>query len=583
MKGDARIMKMSRNGLGRRLRHGGVSLALTAAIIAIVILVNIIFSALAGKLLWYTDLTPELLFTLSDNCIDLIENGDPAFAANGSTSPVDKIDQFRAEAVQKAVAEGKAQDEAEKQAKEDIRINIIFCNTDLKWKSDVMQRYVLETARQLQAEFSDYINIEFVDIVRNPTAVTKYGQYVAPTSVIVECGSEYRVRSLRSFYVFDDTTGDEAPWAYNGEKILASSILAVTRAAAPIAGIVSNHEELYIGDGFLMTLINAGYDIQEIDLFKNEIPADCRLLVINAPQTDFIVDEVDLENGGIVDEIDKLDKFLDNANSMMVFMDPSLTTRLDNFEDYLEEWGIKYDRVDMGGGVYEPYRIKDVGSATLDGYGYSFFAETAGFGLGAEITENLGNRKIVFPEAMSISYSERVDPNTPFRADRDDEQSELLGYIGSISDRSASYREIYDLFVSSSSAIAEANGAEVESAASGNRFKLMTITVEDRFVQESNYTVTETPSYVIASGCPSFMADKMLYGTYGNNMFLEYTLRVLGHEPVPVGLTFKSFGDYTIDIVEADEANIYTAIFTALPLVLATGVGIFVIVRRKNR
>ena len=575
-------MKMSRNGLGRRLRYGGVTVVLTAAIIAIVIIVNIIFSALASKLLWYTDLTPELLFTLSDNCIDLIENGDPAFAANGSTSPVDKIDAFRAEAVQKAVAEGKTQEEAEKQAKEDIRINIIFCSTDLSWKSNVMQRYVLETANQLQSEFPDYINIEFVDIVRNPTAVTKYGQYVSPTSVIIECGSEYRARSLKSFYVFDDTTGEETPWAYNGEKIMASSILAVTRAASPIAGIVSNHDELYVGDGFLTTLINAGYDIMEIDLFKDEIPADCRLLVINAPQSDFIVDEVDLENGGVVDEIDKLDKFLDEANSLMVFMDPTLTVRLNNLEDYLEEWGIKYDRVDMGGGVYEPYRIKDVTAATLDGYGYSFFAQSTSFGLGAEITENLGNRKIVFPEAMSISYSEGVNPNTPFRTDRDDEQSELLGYIGSISTPS-SYREIYDLFVSSEGAVAEANGVEVESAASGNRFKLMTITLEDRFVQESNYTVTETPSYVIASGCPSFMADKMLYGTYGNNMFLEYTLRVLGHEPVPVGLTFKSFGDYTIDIVEADEATAYTVTFAVVPLLLAAGVGTFVIVRRKNR
>ena len=602
MKGGAKKMKMRNNGLGRRLRYGGVTAALTAAIIAIVIIVNIIFSALAGKLLWYTDLTPELLFTLSDNCIDLIQNGDPAFEANGSTSPIDKIDLFRdpvkladkaeTEARAKAESDGvtltdeeiaKIREDAAATADPDIKINIIFCNTDLHWKADVTQRFVLETANQLKKEFPDYIDIEFADIVRNPTRVTKYGQSVSPTSVIIECGSEYRVRSLRSFYVFDDTADENTPWAYNGEKILAAAILAVTRASAPIAGIVTNHDEVMVSDGFLMTLVNSGYDVREINLLRDEIPADCRLLVINAPQSDFIVDEVDTVNGGVIDEIDKLDVFLDNANSMMVFMDPTLTTRLDNLEDYLEEWGVKYDRVHMGGDVYEPYKIKDESAAltVLDRYGYSFAAEKTSFGLGAEITETLGNKTIAFPGAMSISYSDLVNPNTPFHTDRDDTQSELLGYIGSVSGEA--YREMYDLFVSSPNAVAEANGAEVESAASGNRFKLMTITVEDRFVQESNYTVTETPSYVIASGCPEFIANKMLYSSYGNNMFLEYTLRVLGHEPVPVGLTFKPFGDYTIDTVEADQATAYTVAFTAIPLVLAIGVGTVVIVRRKNR
>ena len=50
----------------RKLRYGGVSAVLTALIIAVVIIANIIFSALAHRFLWYTDLTPKLLFSLSD-------------------------------------------------------------------------------------------------------------------------------------------------------------------------------------------------------------------------------------------------------------------------------------------------------------------------------------------------------------------------------------------------------------------------------------------------------------------------------------------------------------------------------------
>ena len=71
-------MKM-KIGTSRKLRYGGVTAALTAAIIAIVIIVNVMFSALADKFLWYTDLTPELSFTLSENFIDLMKNGDDSF------------------------------------------------------------------------------------------------------------------------------------------------------------------------------------------------------------------------------------------------------------------------------------------------------------------------------------------------------------------------------------------------------------------------------------------------------------------------------------------------------------------------
>jgi hypothetical protein len=221
---------------------------------------------------------------------------------------------------------------------------------------------------------------------------------------------------------------------------------------------------------------------------------------------------------------------------MMVFMDPTLTARLDNFEDYLEEWGVAFDRKELEGGGYEPYRIKDLSKATLNGNGFSFFAEAGGLGMAKEITDRLAGRKVVFPEAMSISYSDLVDATTPYKVDPstgkrveiDDVKGELIGYIGSISDPcSNTYREIYDLFISSENAVAEAGGIQIESAKRGNNFKLMTLTFEDRFIQESNYTTVETPSYVVASGCPGFISDTALSENNGNLAFVEQILRFL--------------------------------------------------------
>jgi len=564
----------------RKLRYGGVTAALTALIIAGVIIVNVIFSALAGKFLWYTDLTPELLFTLSDDCITLLRDGDPNPEYADILSPIEKLDEIRAE---KRAADPNFKDE-------DLMIDIIFCDDPDIWKySNDLQRYVYDTALQLQAEFPDYIRVKNINIVWNPTAVSQYGA-VNPTSVIVECGTEFRTRSLSSFYLTDSSA--EAPWAYNGEKTFASLILAVTRAESPIACLTTNHGETVSATmPLVQTLITAGYQIHLLDLSKDEIPEDCRLMVVFNPQKDFMVRDGINE----VDEIERLEKFLDGTNSLMVFMAPitrtedgkiKSTERLDNFEDYLEEWGIQYDRHESTeDGKSYPYMIKDpTQSLNYDG-GYAFFANyyTAG-GLGTAMNKELLEMKIppkmVFSNAMSISYSSQFTPS--HRTDPNDSSKE---YDCAVSSADGTVRTIYDVFVSSENAVATANGKEIAKATAQNPLKLMTVSIEDRYeTEQGDLASINQASYVIACGSIDFAAEDLLQSTsYGNNAFLEYSLRTIGHEPVPVGLVPKPFGDTTIDTVTTAAATRYTVILTVVPAVLALGAGIFILVRRKNR
>jgi len=182
---------------------------------------------------------------------------------------------------------------------------------------------------------------------------------------------------------------------------------------------------------------------------------------------------------------------------------------------------------------------------------------------------------------MTISYSDQYSP-----AHYTDEEDESISFDYGAYGVDGTYRSIYDVFVTSDNAVANANGKVVEKATAQNPLKLMTVTVENRNVSEDNYgysSVNEA-SYVIACGSPEFAAQSFLQSNaYGNGAFLEYALRIIGQEPVPVGLTFKPFGDYTIDTVTTAEATQYTVVLTVVPAVLALGVGIVVIVRRKNR
>ncbi|MBQ8141497.1 MAG: Gldg family protein [Clostridia bacterium] len=556
----------------RKLRYGGVTAALTALIIAVVIIVNVIFSALSTKFLWYVDMTPDLLYTLSDECIELIRSGDEEF---DSESPIEMVNKVRAE--NKAYNEENGLSEGDENYRdENLYINIIFCDEIDTIQSESSQRYVYNTALELQNEFPDHIKITNYNIYRNPSAVSKYKvtstSTITTTNVILEFGTEFRVYSLRNFFTFD-SSDDEAPWAYDGEKKFTAGILAVTRAESPIACFTTNHGEQIDDLAFANTLIDAGYLIQEIDLSEDEIPEDCRLIVVFNPNSDFEVSNGIYE----VDEIDKLDAFLDGTNSLMVFMSPDAKP-MPKFEEYLEEWGIAFDRNENG----ESYHVRDTSQAlTTDGF--TIVSEYVDYGLGGSLTEDMRSvpypKKVIFQNAMSISLSDTYELTHYTNEDDETDQYDYGSYYSNGVSRS-----VFNLFVTSENATAEAGGYEVAKATEQNPLALMTISREDRTTQESNYTTVNEASYVIACGSTDFASEALLQSSaYGNTDLLLSACRAIGREPVPVGLEFKPFADYTIDSITTAETTQYTIVLTVVPVVAAVVAGAVVLIRRKNK
>jgi hypothetical protein len=452
-------------------------------------------------------------------------------------------------------------------------------------EENLMQRYVYNTALELQKNFSDYINIETLNIVRNPTAVSKYkinaNTVIDPSDVIISFGTESRIKPLRQFYIFNtDSMTDETPWAYNGEYTFASAILATTRAESPIACLTVEHGENY-GDCTFETLLeDAGFKVQKLNLKQEEIPEDCRLIVICNPTSDF------LEPNGTtdIDEIGKIDKFLDATNSLMVFIDPE-QPRLANLENYLEEWGVSFDRYNDA-----PRLIQDKSASLLQNgnpnFGYTFFAEYVQGGYGGYITESLAKNasanRIVFENAMSISYADsyKLAHHTPSETATNQTEYDYAEFS-----KDGYTRSIYDVFTTSANAKAISNDIEVESANDTNKLKLMTVTLEQRRTPDTEYSTIDQSTYVYACGSPSFLSSKNLIGTnaYGNRDLLLTVLRDIGREPVPVGLEFRPFADSTIDTITTVEATQYTIVLAIVPAVIAVACGTVVIVRRKNR
>ncbi|MBQ5362252.1 MAG: Gldg family protein, partial [Clostridia bacterium] len=534
----------------------------TVLVIAGVLLCNIGFHALATRGLWFLDfaipryLSMEgTLYKVSDSCIDLLEKNLP--------NAVDAVNAERA-------AKGE----------EPLKVEIIFCTDPDVLDDNDYTRYIHYTALGLQKEFPDYVDVQYVNIVKNPSAIQRFkatsATNIYSSNVIVSFGTEYRVFTVDSLFTSNDATSNDY-WAYNGEKKLTSGILAVTRAESPIACLTVNHGEKIEGYHEFKRLIEAaGYEVQTLDLEQDAIPENCRLIITMAPQYDFYGDAND-DN----DEIDKLDAFLDKAYSFLYVCDPDSPT-LPNLEEYLEFWGIKQARKTDSAGFSENYLLQDA-EANVDGEGFALIGTYATLGTGASFTGDL--RKNGYPPTVIFDHASAIKPADNYKPTYvlEDETTNTEAYMYHSYRSNGITRTMHNIFTAPATANGTVNG-EVHEAAGQYPFSIMTLTVENRTTQETNYSVAQEPSYVCCIASTEFLSDTVLASdAYGNADVVLGTLRYMGREVIPVTLEFKAF--LVWDIAEAVMASRnpmpVMIVLAVVPALVCFGVGIFFNVRRK--
>ena len=562
----------SQPNMPRRGTRRVLGAAVTVAVIAAVLAINVLFSFLADRFMWQVDSTvtkytsrPEVsMYTPTEEFMEVVRDY--------AIPMVQEMNARRAEA-----------------GEEPITINVKFCTEKDKVYSIDKLRLVQYSVLALQKEFPDAVKVEYLNIEKNPSQVQKYkatsSTNIYSHQIIFEFGTEYRVCSYDYFFLKNDA-GEQ--WAYNGEQKIASLLLALTRAESPIAAFITNHGEAMESCESLRELVHrAGFDVVTLDLSKDEIPADCRLLISYDPRADFL----GLGNPAFVEgdqsEIDKLDRFLDQAYSFMLFVDAD-TPELPVLEEYMEEWGITVGRAENAEGELDNLLIRDQQSK-LDKDGYVPLAEYVTAGGGASITSDMRSvaypAKVVFPNAVAIAMSESYKKT---HVVPDDTNGVTEAYTYGSYYRNGVTRYFHDVFKTTAGASLEAFGKQYQVATDLNRFHYMTLSIESRTVMETNYLSTQEPSYVAVFGSTEFASDTILdSASYGNADVLTATLRHMGREVMPADLEFKAFKIYDVDtdayVVDIRSALGTTALMTLLPVLVFTIAGVAVRVRRRFR
>ncbi len=547
----------------KKLRYGGIAVALTALIIAVIVLLNVVVTSLSSKYMWYIDMTANGIYSLSEQCLTVVRDGI-------------------AEINEKRDAENKKNglNAGDEGFKKPAAVNIYFCTEPDNLMADSAQRYIYETAREL-ADKCDFINIEYLNWRYNPSVVAKYkttGTTINNYSVIIDAdnyyteGNNWMAYSQPKFFAID-SSGNTV--GYNGERVLASAILSVCSTDTPIAYVATNHSEAFYDDSLLDTLSYAGYKIVTCDISDPEFTFsdDGRLLIIYNPRTDLA-----LGAEGGVDEIAKIDEFLDRSNSLMVFMDPNSPV-LPNLEEYLETWGIVFDRVKADDGKTHSCIVKDNKySLTSDGYKLKAEYVTTG-GLGYDVysgmLKNGYSPSVIFPDSMPIKLADSFS-NLRYESTDDKEKDYNYGYA----ELDGEKRYVYDLFTAYSGAATMADGKEINKV---DKHKLMTMSVKVNSVGDGTGQTDPKNSYVLCSGSLQFATSEYLdSAVYGNSDVLMAATQIIGRDITPaVGVDFKYFRSYDMSDITDAEANQYTLLLTILPSVIVFGIGVFVLVRRK--
>lgn len=557
----------------RKLMNLGI---ISATLVAVIIL-NIILGILIYKNVAYIDLT-QPKYTDMSGFYTYTDTLDEVMQKN----VIPEIDAINAERV--------------KDGLDELKVEIIFCRDSDLLESDDDSRQVHHTARQLQSHFSKYIEIKYADVATNPSSVQDYtitsATQIYPTDVIISFGTEFNVHGLISFFTLDTDTGEV--WAYNGEKKFAATILSLTRADSPVCAITYNHgEQLFdfssgeakIRDeysAFIKIIEGAGYNVELIDLEKEEIPENCRMIVCFAPTSDFKAYGNLGESG--ISEIEKLDRYLDDAHSFFYICNSS-SPELQNLEEYLSEWGIKPSRVTTASGIDKNYSLSDTSNCT-DKDGNYIIGKYETVGYGASVTADLRALSfapnIAFGNATAILPSDSYSRSVILPESSGGDRTVIYNYYNN-----GVIRTMYNIFTTYDSAFATVDGNVYEYASENNLFKLFTLTEETNQVQEDSFTLANLSSYVLALSSSDFLKNEFLESSsYGNADALLAALRATSTETVPVNIPFKAYYDYTIDDTAYSYKNtttfkILSYVCIALPTVAIATVGIVVCAKRK--
>lgn len=267
----------------KHIKNGSYTMVMSVIFIAVVVVINMIVSAIPSK---YSeiDISSQKLYSIGDDTKAMLKDLDKDVTIY-------------------QIAQSGSEDE-----------NI----------TNLLKRY---------EDASKHIKVEQKDPVVNPKFVTQYtSDDISANSLIVVCGDRNKVIDYNNIYesTMDYQTYSYQTTGFDGEGQITSAIGYVTSENLPILYTLEGHGEKEMDSTIKEDIEKANMDIQSLNLLtEGSVPDDADCLFIDSPSTDISEDE----KNAIIE-------YLENGGKAMIFSDYTEES-MENFDAVLENYGVE--------------------------------------------------------------------------------------------------------------------------------------------------------------------------------------------------------------------------------------------------
>lgn len=509
-------MKKSNPGQSNRVKRGTLSVVYTVVFIALIIALNLIISSVAGSVNLNIDLTAEEFISIgavSRNVLDALNRDGNLEATIYLLADRDTYD-------------------ASANTVKGLNLTALV--------RDLCEEY---------AYTYDSVRVEYKNLTRDPQWATEYNErtntVLSANNVVVEGKYHARVLTLDSFFTVDSESKTYV--GFNGELRLTTALLQSCISEPQVVTFTTGHgEPAQLADGNVKTALanilrNAGFELAETDLSREEIDPRTKILIVNDPVNDFTDSEVE-----------KLMDYTAGYNSLIVLVDDS-TPELPNLSDFLlEEWGMgyrAYHQISSSANFNNNPLLLSAQCVT----DYAEPESSAAY----QIVRNLisgdaRQRRIVMPNSVEL-YSAPVGTKDDY---------------------------VVETVLRSASATSAHEGETKE-----GEYPLMLLSANSEYVdlkdENSTNQVLKTQYVMLVASTDFAGTGSIDSASYANGNLLLSAARTMGVERYSLDISYKAINDVALSIETVSAFRLGVSICAVLPAIIVV-VGLVVFVRRRH-
>ena len=264
--------------------HGGsYSLAITAIVLAIMVVINMLISALPSSMTKY-DISSTKLYSVTSNT--------------------------------------------------KVVVNALEKDVTIYWIVQADEEDdVIENLLSKYESLSDHIEVVKKNPDVFPTFAAQYTSESVPNnSLIVECGDRNRFISYYDIYLYENSvTSYSYDTSFDGEGAITSAIDYVVNEEQPQLYLLEGHGEADIPDKFSEQIEKENIETTTFSLLNvDAVPEEADCVMIYAPSSDISEDEKEM-----------LSEYVENGGKLMVMAGPTENGMLENLYSLLSDYGVE--------------------------------------------------------------------------------------------------------------------------------------------------------------------------------------------------------------------------------------------------